>query len=97
MFVHILCECMQCPQRSETGIKSPETGVKGGHEFPSVWVLGAEEHVLCPAEPSLYPLSYAAFILMFDCYLILQKVDQIHRFIYTSVVNLLVFILNVDI
>lgn len=42
MSVHILCVCMQCPQRPDTGTKSPETGVKGGHESPSVLVLGTE-------------------------------------------------------
>lgn len=88
MSVHILCACMQCPQR-------PETGVKGGHESPSVWVLGTEQHVLCPAEPSISPsFVICSFYLMFECYLIFQKVDQIHRFVYTSIVNLLVFIIE---
>lgn len=46
MGVHILRACMQCPQRA------PETGVKDGPESPGVWVLGTEQPVLCPAEPS---------------------------------------------
>lgn len=54
-----------------------------------------EVNSLCSALLSrLRPLLYAAFPEYFECYLIFQKVDQIHRFIYTSVVNLLLFIIE---